>query len=125
MNTITTLTPKERLDAIAARLEPCSAPDVFNGYDLCPCGFGGAFPCPTTEAAWLARGLDPMAENRRGIDAMRPEELTEEDMADMDGGKTSPHEHRPTARDRPAGSPRPEAMMREPGAGTNTTTALT
>jgi hypothetical protein len=78
--TATTLTPQERLDAMAERLHPCAAPDVFNGFDLCPCSYGGAFPCPTTEAAWLARGLDPVAESRRVIDAMRPYEPTAEEL---------------------------------------------
>lgn len=81
--TATNLSAQERLDAIAQRLKPCSPPDVFNGYDLCPCGYGGAFPCPTTEAAWLARGLDPMAENRRVINAMRPEEYTADELREM------------------------------------------
>lgn len=54
-----------RLDEIVARLHPCSPPDVMNGYDLCPCGYGGTWPCAITEAAWLARGLNPVEEARR------------------------------------------------------------
>lgn len=79
-NTATTLTPAERLAAIAERLHPCSPPDIFNGFDLCTCGTGTVFPCPTTEAAWLARGLDPVKENHRVIEAMRPYEPTAADF---------------------------------------------
>lgn len=50
---------------IAALLAPCSPPDIAAGFDLCPCGRGGSWPCAVTKAAWLARGLDPTAEVRR------------------------------------------------------------
>jgi hypothetical protein len=56
----------ERLAAIGALISPCGAPDVVNGYDLCPCG-GGTWPCPTTRAAWLARGLDPEEQVRLAV----------------------------------------------------------
>ena len=49
-------------DAIAALLVPCPPPDVAAGFDRCPCGHHGSWPCPTTRAAWLARGIDPDAE---------------------------------------------------------------
>lgn len=64
----------ERLTAIADRLTPCPPPDVFHGEDLCPCRYGSSYPCPTTEAAWLAHGLDPITETHRAINAIRPTE---------------------------------------------------
>ena len=36
----------------------CGPPDIVNGYDMCPCGRGEAWPCEITRAAWIARGLD-------------------------------------------------------------------
>ncbi len=56
---------RQALAAVAERLHPCPIPDVLAGEDLCPCGDGAGWPCPSTEAAWLARGLDPGAEARR------------------------------------------------------------
>ena len=35
------------------------------------CGHGGTWPCGTTRAAWLARGLDPDQEVRRIVQAVR------------------------------------------------------
>ena len=58
----------ERLAAIAERIEPCVMPDIGAGEELCPCGCG-RWPCPTTEAAWLARGADPLQEAQRQIEA--------------------------------------------------------
>lgn len=46
----------QRLQQIAQRLTACPIPDVTNGWDLCAHGL--PWPCPTTEAAWIARGLD-------------------------------------------------------------------
>jgi len=54
-----------RLDEIAALITPCPPPNVLAGYDLCPCGRGGTWPCSLTRAAWLARRLDPAAEAQR------------------------------------------------------------
>jgi hypothetical protein len=51
-----------RLAVIAALLRPCPPPDIAGGFDLCPCGYGGTWPCPVTRAAWIAQGLDPEAE---------------------------------------------------------------
>jgi hypothetical protein len=45
-----------RLLQIAQRLTPCPIPDFTHGWDLCAHGL--PWPCPTTEAAWIARGLD-------------------------------------------------------------------
>jgi hypothetical protein len=56
------ITPEERLAAIAGRISPCPAPDVLAGYDQCQ--HGTTWPCPATEAAWLARGSDRDAELR-------------------------------------------------------------
>lgn len=56
--------PEGRLAAIAARLQPCAMPDVAGGEERCGCGHG-LWPCPSTEAAWLARGLDPTDEAAR------------------------------------------------------------
>lgn len=61
------LTEHERLTAIATLIEPCGPPDVLHGFDLCVCGHGGAYPCPRTLAAWLARGLDPETEAHRAL----------------------------------------------------------
>ena len=47
---------ERRLQQIAQRLTPCPIPDVTEGWDLCAHGL--PWPCPSTEAAWLARGLD-------------------------------------------------------------------
>jgi hypothetical protein len=47
---------EQRLQQIAQRLTPCPIPDVSEGWDLCAHGL--PWPCPSTEAAWLARGLD-------------------------------------------------------------------
>ena len=45
-------------------LNECPPPDVYGGYDLCP--HGQPWPCATTKARWLARGVtDPTAEARR------------------------------------------------------------
>ncbi len=48
-------TPEERLAAIAERISACPAPDVLAGYDQCE---HGTWPCPATEAAWIALGSD-------------------------------------------------------------------
>lgn len=56
---------RHALDGVAEGLAPCAVPDVAAGFDRCPCGYGGTWPCPTTEAAWLARGVDPASEARR------------------------------------------------------------
>ncbi len=59
-------TDRERLAEIAHLLTPCPPPDVATyGENLCECGYGGTWPCPTTRAAWIAQGLDPAAEARR------------------------------------------------------------
>jgi hypothetical protein len=47
---------EQRLQQIAQRLMPCPIPDFTEGWDLCAHGL--PWPCPSTEAAWLARGLD-------------------------------------------------------------------
>lgn len=56
--------PSARLKTIAALISPCPPPDIAGGYDLCPCGRGSTWPCPTTRVAWLAAGLDPTEEAR-------------------------------------------------------------
>jgi hypothetical protein len=56
-----------RLGLIATILTPCPAPDIAAGYCTCPCGLGCCWPCPSTMAAWLARGLDPGTETNRAI----------------------------------------------------------
>jgi hypothetical protein len=59
------------LDGIARRIEPCPPPRAHDlGDDLCPCLTGSTWPCPTTEAAWLARGLDRDTEVRRALDGL-------------------------------------------------------
>lgn len=71
------MTAPEQLAAIAALVEPCPPPDVWNGYDLCVCGRGQVYPCDLTVAAWLARGLDPEVEQRCEIDATFPADPAE------------------------------------------------
>ena len=53
---------EERLAGIAERISPCPAPDVMQGYDQCA---HGTWPCATTEAAWLARGIERDDEMRK------------------------------------------------------------
>ena len=48
-----------RLTRIASLLRPCAVPDLAHGFEMCPCGTGGSWPCTKTIAAWLAAGLDP------------------------------------------------------------------
>jgi hypothetical protein len=54
-----------RLERIASLLRPCAVPDLAHGFDMCPCGTGGSWPCIKTIAAWLAAGLDPPTETAR------------------------------------------------------------
>lgn len=54
-------TPEERLAVIAGLIAACPAPDVLAGYDQCA---HGTWPCPTTEAAWIAQGSDRETELR-------------------------------------------------------------
>lgn len=57
-----------RLESIAALISPCPAPDVANGYDLCPVHQGSVWPCDTTKAAWLARGMNVKEQVRAAMD---------------------------------------------------------
>ena len=54
-----------RLTRIASLLRPCAVPDLAHGFEMCPCGTGGSWPCTKTIAAWLAAGLDPSTETAR------------------------------------------------------------
>jgi len=39
-----------------------------HGHIACPCGYyDGAWPCPTTKAAWIAHGHDPLIETSQVI----------------------------------------------------------
>lgn len=51
--------------------QPCPLPDVAAGEDGCPCDAGVCWPCQLTQAIWLARGIDPDAEQKRLIAAAR------------------------------------------------------
>jgi hypothetical protein len=62
-----------RLTVIAALLQPCPPPDIAAGFDACPCGTGGSWPCAVTKAAWIARGLDPDTEIERALAQVRTE----------------------------------------------------
>jgi hypothetical protein len=53
---------EERLTAIAERISACPAPDALAGRDQCA---HGTWPCATTEAAWLARGIERDDEMRK------------------------------------------------------------
>jgi hypothetical protein len=80
---------QRRLAGIAARVTPCGPPNVMEGMDSCPCGVGGTWPCPITEAAWLARGVDRDDEVRRVMDRLRAEYLSDlaTIQADHGGGE--------------------------------------
>jgi hypothetical protein len=62
---------ERRLQQIAQRLTPCPIPDFSQGWDLCAHGL--PWPCPSTEAAWLARGLDRDAQVRAQLSWLRGE----------------------------------------------------
>jgi hypothetical protein len=61
-----------RLQQIAQRLTPCPIPDFTDGWDLCAHGL--PWPCPTTEAAWIARGLDRAEQVHAHITWLRGEQ---------------------------------------------------
>jgi hypothetical protein len=61
---------RDRRERIADLVSPCPPPDMLAGWDLCPCGRGGSWPCDLTRVAWLARGLDPKTETRRIVHAI-------------------------------------------------------
>ncbi|MEU7631727.1 hypothetical protein AB0C34_17315 [Nocardia sp. NPDC049220] len=69
-----TATPTQRLDAIATLIHSCSAPDIDASYDLC--AHGQPWPCPTTRAAWIARGLDSDQQIRTAIEAHSQRQTT-------------------------------------------------
>lgn len=58
-----------RLRRIAQRISPCPAPDVAEGWNLCAHGL--PWPCPSTEAAWIARGLDREQQVRDAVSWLR------------------------------------------------------
>jgi hypothetical protein len=64
-------TDSERLAVIAGLISPCPEPGVYDGNDMCVCRSGEVFPCSTTQAAWLARGLDVAEENHRVLEPAR------------------------------------------------------
>lgn len=45
-----------RLQQISQWINPCPVPDASQVWDLCAHGL--PWPCPSTEAAWIAGGLD-------------------------------------------------------------------
>lgn len=54
-----------RLARIAHLLKPCPPPVRWQGRFICRIHPEDAWPCPVTQAAWLARGMDPAYEGRR------------------------------------------------------------
>lgn len=62
---------RERLTRIAELLEPCRFPIVRAGQALCQRHRGARWPCLITQAAWLARGLDPEDEAARVLTKLR------------------------------------------------------
>jgi len=64
-------TDTERFAAIADLINPCPEPGVYDGNDMCVCRSGEVFPCSTTQAAWLARGLDIAEANRAALEPGR------------------------------------------------------
>jgi hypothetical protein len=65
------------LALIAHLLYPCPAPPATDHNELCPCG-SGFWPCRVTEAAWLARGLDPSTQITREIGENRAIAMAED-----------------------------------------------
>jgi hypothetical protein len=61
----------QRLAAVVELLglRPCTPPDFCEGFDMCTCQSGAAWPCNRTRAAWLAFGLDVDDERRRIVRA--------------------------------------------------------
>lgn len=64
--------------SIVARIPECGVPNVWDGIDACPCGYGGSWPCPTTEAHWIARGITDLAAHQRRLIGPPPAELSAE-----------------------------------------------
>lgn len=62
-----------QLAEIAKRLTECAVPDAYSGMNLCPCSYGGTWPCPMTEAAWIARGITDLGAERRRLIGPPPE----------------------------------------------------
>ena len=69
----------ERLAKIAELLPgPCPEPGIADGMDMCICRSGEVFPCSTTQATWLARGLDPAEENRKALSKAKAQMAAEQ-----------------------------------------------
>lgn len=68
--------------AIAEVLRPCAPPDFCEGFDMCTCQTGRAWPCDRTRAAWMALGLDVDTERRRIVAEQRARHLP--DMREVD-----------------------------------------
>ncbi len=62
---------QDQLNQIARRLIPCPVPDIAGGWDLC--AHAVPWPCPITEAAWIARGLDRDEQIRQHTDWLAAE----------------------------------------------------
>ena len=77
-----------RLQQIAQRLTPCPIPDVTEGWDLCAHGL--PWPCPTTEAAWIARGLDRDQQVHAHVEWLRGEHADVYSGAILELGGTTP-----------------------------------
>jgi hypothetical protein len=75
---------EQRLQQIAQRVTPCQIPDVAGGWDLCAHGL--PWPCPTTEAAWIARGLDRDEQVRAAQSWLRGERAEAYAGATLAGG---------------------------------------
>lgn len=87
------LTEVERLERIASLISPCPPPDVFEGMDRCPV-HGGDWPCNTTKAAWLARGLDRSEAQRAAIDALpKPADYYADPDEEYDPAEDDEHVH--------------------------------
>ena len=71
---------EERLIRIAELIPgPCPPPDIAGGFDMCPCGSGQAWPCTSTQAAWLATGVDEAAQVRKACKAAELEMAIEQE----------------------------------------------
>ncbi len=73
-----------RLQQIARRISPCPAADVAEGWDLCAHVL--PWPCPSTEAAWIARGLDRDEQIRAAQSWLRGERAEAYAGATLGGG---------------------------------------
>lgn len=62
---------RDNARTLADRVGACAPPNIADGFDLCTCGSGEAWPCATTRAVWAVSGIDSDAEIKRVCDAAK------------------------------------------------------